>query len=529
MHLQKYLLIIFLLIRQSGLHAQQQSFVITQSGDIGIQTAAPLASLDMRTTKTGLLLPGFTTAQIKLIQYPVQGMIVYDKTVQKTVYFKGSEWQYSDGSGLAYNTVEGSVATTGKKEKDGWVWNGQLAAFVKQNESEGDINTGKVSSVALDLSTTTRGFLPSAMSYDSIKNIRNPAAGTLVYNTTDHVVMIYNGSSWILTDGRITNQHQWETYEIADIKKESPDAIRAIPSPKKGTMVYNTAEERIVYYNGQEWVFLNGRKMDYKVGDAIEDGIVFYIKNNNATGSHGLLVRNTGYTNVYYSFDLLFSTGSFINTGDGMEDGLANKAKLLGQSINEFTQGNFEEFYSHFVTRWYWSNYWKPENEYYAISIADLNTKLKNDKGLVYTKTVKEILSENTTNSNIEWFIPSIDQLLQFRTSFFGNENKFSFMNAYLNGQPFVSSSNMKEEGGKNGYVDIRFGTDGTNFFLNGTNWKHTNFIRIHNHYLNKPKYIYFNKDQRDDAVKIFNLTQNASYEEFKKLAGFTVVMVGEF
>ena len=59
--------------------------------------------------------------------------------------------------------------------------------------------TAPHASAILDLSATDRGFLPPRMTTQQRDLIANPAQGLLIFNTTDSIVQIYNGSCWIAT------------------------------------------------------------------------------------------------------------------------------------------------------------------------------------------------------------------------------------------------------------------------------------------------------------------------------------------
>ncbi|RYZ25458.1 MAG: hypothetical protein EOP49_44590, partial [Sphingobacteriales bacterium] len=52
-------------------------------------------------------------------------------------------------------------------------------------------------SAILDISSTSKGFLPPRMSSTERNGIANKVAGLMIYNTTTGCVEMYNGSSWI--------------------------------------------------------------------------------------------------------------------------------------------------------------------------------------------------------------------------------------------------------------------------------------------------------------------------------------------
>ena len=60
-------------------------------------------------------------------------------------------------------------------------------------------------SAMLDVSSTTKGFLPPRMTATQRDAISSPAAGLTIWNATDVELQVYNGSLWVNMNG-ITNQ-----------------------------------------------------------------------------------------------------------------------------------------------------------------------------------------------------------------------------------------------------------------------------------------------------------------------------------
>jgi len=56
--------------------------------------------------------------------------------------------------------------------------------------------TANVASSILELTSTTKGFLPPRMTTTQRDNIATPAEGLVIYNTTTQVLNFYNGSAW---------------------------------------------------------------------------------------------------------------------------------------------------------------------------------------------------------------------------------------------------------------------------------------------------------------------------------------------
>jgi len=66
-------------------------------------------------------------------------------------------------------------------------------------------------SAALEISSTTQGFLPPRMTNDEMNAI-TPTAGLMVYNTTINLPLFYNGSEWRKLDGSETPLYIGQNY-----------------------------------------------------------------------------------------------------------------------------------------------------------------------------------------------------------------------------------------------------------------------------------------------------------------------------
>jgi hypothetical protein len=62
--------------------------------------------------------------------------------------------------------------------------------------SIGNGSTAANASSILDLTSTTKGFLPPRMTNAQITAIASPAAGLVVYSTTALTLAFYNGTAW---------------------------------------------------------------------------------------------------------------------------------------------------------------------------------------------------------------------------------------------------------------------------------------------------------------------------------------------
>jgi uncharacterized protein (TIGR02145 family) len=91
-------------------------FVITDLGNVGISTTTPLSSamLDLTSTNRGFLPPRMTNAQMKAIVSPVNGLMVYNTTLNCLAYHVNGSFNctYNKPAQSAPNAPLGSTYTT---------------------------------------------------------------------------------------------------------------------------------------------------------------------------------------------------------------------------------------------------------------------------------------------------------------------------------------------------------------------------------------------------------------------------------
>jgi hypothetical protein len=91
--------------------------------------------------------------------------------------------------------------------------------------------------------------------------------------------------------------------------------IAAIASPATGLMVYNTTVNKPNYFNGTHWLSFDGSVPFPQIGTYYEGGIVFYL---DGTGLHGLIATPTDQVYIYYGCigNLIGASGTALYTGD---------------------------------------------------------------------------------------------------------------------------------------------------------------------------------------------------------------------
>lgn len=74
-------------------------------------------------------------------------------------------------------------------------------SFILVNAQVGIGTTDPNNSSMLEVSSTSKGFLPPRMLESERDAITNPASGLLIYNSTSNKLNYYNGTSWLNVDG----------------------------------------------------------------------------------------------------------------------------------------------------------------------------------------------------------------------------------------------------------------------------------------------------------------------------------------
>ena len=73
--------------------AENGADTVFENTNVGIGTTNPQAALDIYSTNNGVLLPRMSTAQVNAIPSPLNGLTVYNTTLNTLCFFNGSSWQ----------------------------------------------------------------------------------------------------------------------------------------------------------------------------------------------------------------------------------------------------------------------------------------------------------------------------------------------------------------------------------------------------------------------------------------------------
>jgi Beta-propeller repeat len=99
-------------------------------------------------------------------------------------------------------------------------------------------------SAMLDVSSTSKGFLPPRMTTAQRTAIASPAPGLIVFDTTLNQLYIFSNGNWV-------------TVAAPSYPRLSSDAIDALPSPQTGDLAYDLTFKCLKHFTGTTWLCSN--------------------------------------------------------------------------------------------------------------------------------------------------------------------------------------------------------------------------------------------------------------------------------
>lgn len=197
-----YLILFLFIVVHFGLKAQ--------SVGINNPTPNPTSILDITSTNKGLLVPRMTSAQRLAIITPATGLLVYDITLNIFYYYDGAAWRPLMIGNLDW-LLAGNAGTNPATQFIGTT-DGVGLAFRTNNieamriHSNGAIGLGislpNPSSI-LDMTSTTKGVLVPRMTSAQRIAIATPATGLLVFDTNGNFFYYWDGTQWVALQGNV--------------------------------------------------------------------------------------------------------------------------------------------------------------------------------------------------------------------------------------------------------------------------------------------------------------------------------------
>jgi hypothetical protein len=201
------------LINQS--HNDSIAFSIDLTGKVGFNTSKPSNMMDLRNIKSGIILPSTTITATQKVE--TEGAILYDTINKGLVYSNGNTWV-------------GNASFISQTKKDN-----KNVSNAKIKIASIELNNEQLNLKAL----AKEGFKPPILSEEEIKKIYNPKIGTLVYNTTEKFIMIFNGTEWLYTDDLKFGERKLKVFNVTYLSSETKiSAIKGV-KPVEGMLAYD--------------------------------------------------------------------------------------------------------------------------------------------------------------------------------------------------------------------------------------------------------------------------------------------------
>ena len=152
--------------------ALSEKMRITGAGNVGIGTTTPASLLHVaggvQLGDDTATCPGASNVKVGTLQFNTGALQLCTTSGWGSIAGASSQWT-TTGSDIYYNTGNVGIGTT-----------------------------VPAATAALEVSSTTRGFLPPRLSTGERNAISAPAEGLVIYNSTTKSLEFYNGSTWVV-------------------------------------------------------------------------------------------------------------------------------------------------------------------------------------------------------------------------------------------------------------------------------------------------------------------------------------------
>ena len=179
----------------SGSKVFKDDLVLDSTLSIGVSSPAATSILDIVSITKGLLQPRMTEAQRDAISTPAEGLEVYDLTGNVPNFYNGTEWRRFSHTTSA-SLEEGGIVISEFAKGSALITDS--ANFYWDNTAKRlGIGTSNPDSASiLDLSSTTKGFLPPRLTTTQKNAIPSPVPGLMVFDTDKKRIEFYDGTAW---------------------------------------------------------------------------------------------------------------------------------------------------------------------------------------------------------------------------------------------------------------------------------------------------------------------------------------------
>lgn len=150
-----------------------------------------------------------------------------------------------------------------------------IIAILSMNLTFSQVGIGTTTpenSAALDVESTTRGFLPPRMTSDERDLINNPSAGLIIYNTDDNNIQYFNGSGWFGLNANaivdptacpisFTDTRDGQTYAVVEIGSQCwfAENLNYTPPSGNSSCYSNNSANCDIYGRLYDWpTLMNG-------------------------------------------------------------------------------------------------------------------------------------------------------------------------------------------------------------------------------------------------------------------------------